>query len=192
MVMQALSKIFGTKNDRELKRVNKIVKRINELEEDIEKLSDEELKGQRDKFRAELESGKSLDDILPEAFATVREAGKRALGMRIFDVQLIGGVILHEGKIAEMKTGEGKTLVATLALYLNAISGDGVHLVTVNDYLAKWGAEWMGPMYAALGMTVGDCPAWTTPTSAQLCHCRRGRFDPHRRGANAAHHLGWC
>ena len=153
--MQVLSKIFGTKNDRELKRVNKLVARINAFEEDLEKVSDEELRAQRDKFRERLEGGESLDQILPEAFATVREAGKRALGMRIFDVQLIGGVILHEGKIAEMKTGEGKTLVATLPLYLNAISGAGVHLVTVNDYLANHGADWMGPMYEALGMTVG-------------------------------------
>ncbi len=155
MVMQALGRIFGTKNDRELKRINRIVTRINQLEAEMEVLGDDDLRGQRDKFRERLQTGETLDNILPEAFATVREAGRRALGMRLFDVQMIGGIVLHEGRIAEMKTGEGKTLVATLPLYLNAIAGDGVHLVTVNDYLARWGAEWMGPLYEALGMTVG-------------------------------------
>jgi preprotein translocase subunit SecA len=155
MVLQAISKIFGSKNERELKRMRKTVLRINALEEDIERLSAEELIGQREKLKSRIEAGESLEDILPEAFATVREAGKRALGQRLFDVQMIGGVTLHEGRIAEMRTGEGKTLVATLPLYLNTITGDGVHLVTVNDYLAKWGAEWMGSIFAVLGMTVG-------------------------------------
>ncbi len=155
MALQLLSKIFGSKNERQLKRMGRLVDQIATYEEDFGKLSDADLAGQREVFRARLEAGETLEDILPEAFATVREAAKRALGLRIFDVQMIGGVTLHEGRIAEMRTGEGKTLVATLPLYLNAISGAGVHLVTVNDYLAKWGAEWMGPVYTALGMSVG-------------------------------------
>ncbi|MDA0977103.1 MAG: preprotein translocase subunit SecA, partial [Proteobacteria bacterium] len=155
MALQFLSRIFGSKNERELKRMRRIVQKINEFEPDLEKLSQDELFRQREVFRGRLDKGESLEDILPEAFATVREAAKRALGLRLFDVQMIGGITLHEGKIAEMKTGEGKTLVATLPLYLNAITGEGSHLVTVNDYLAKWGAEWMGPVYGALGMTVG-------------------------------------
>ena len=155
MVLQVLSKVFGSKNERELKRMRKTVLRINVLEDDIEKLSAEALIGQREKLKLRLEAGESLEDILPEAFATVREAGKRSLGLRLFDVQMIGGITLHEGRIAEMRTGEGKTLVATLPLYLNAITGDGVHLVTVNDYLAKWGAEWMGSIFETLGMSVG-------------------------------------
>ena len=155
MVLQVLSKIFGSKNERELKRKRNTVQRINVLEGDIEKLSAEALIGQREKLKSRLEAGESLEDILPEAFATVRESGKRALGLRLFDVQMIGGITLHEGRIAEMRTGEGKTLVATLPLYLNAITGDGVHLVTVNDYLAKWGAEWMGSIFETLGMSVG-------------------------------------
>ena len=149
-----LGRLFGSKNDRELKRMGKIVVKINQHESSMGDLSDEALKAQREVFQARLADGESLEDILPEAFATVREAGKRALDMRIFDVQLIGGITLHEGRIAEMRTGEGKTLVATLPLYLNALTGS-VHLVTVNDYLAKWGAQWMGPVYEALGMSVG-------------------------------------
>lgn len=149
------SKIFGTKNDRELKRMGKIVKRINELEDSMAVLADDELKNKRSEFNHRLSDGETLDNLLPEAFAAVREAGKRALDKRIFDVQMIGGVALHEGRIAEMRTGEGKTFVATLPLYLNAISGLGVHLVTVNDYLAKHGADWMAPVFEALGLTVG-------------------------------------
>ena len=132
-----------------------VVLRVNDLEEGMSSLSGDELAALRHKFSDRLHDGENLNDVLPEAFAAVREAGKRALEMRIFDVQLIGGMALHEGRIAEMRTGEGKTLVATLALYLNALSGEGVHLVTVNDYLAKWGSEWMGPLYRALGMSVG-------------------------------------
>ena len=153
--MALFNKIFGSKNERELKRMSRTVALVNALEPDIEKLSDDELKRQKEVFRARLSAGENFDDILPEAFATVREVGKRTLSMRIFDVQLIGGITLHEGRIAEMRTGEGKTLVATLPLYLNALEGRGVHLVTVNDYLAKWGAQWMGPVYEALGMSVG-------------------------------------
>ena len=155
MALKILSKVFGSKNDRELKRMEKVVKKINSYEENLESLSDQQLKDKRAEYQQRMDAGETLDVILPEAFATVREAGRRALGLRIFDVQMIGGVVLHEGKIAEMRTGEGKTLVATLPLYLNAISGNGVHLVTVNDYLAKWGAEWMGAVFRQLGMTVG-------------------------------------
>lgn len=163
MVLQALSKIFGSKNERQLKRMNKIVQRINALEEETSSLSAEDLFRRRDVFSNRLNNGETLEDILPEAFATVREAAKRTLGLRIFDVQMIGGITLHEGRIAEMRTGEGKTLVATLPLYLNAISGFGVHLVTVNDYLARHGAEWMGPVFQALGMTVGVVSAGQSP-----------------------------
>ncbi len=147
--------IFGSSNDRYVKSLDKIVKQINAFETTIEALSDEELAAQTDKFRRLLENGKELDDILPEAFATVREAARRVLGMRHFDVQMIGGIVLHRGEIAEMRTGEGKTLVATLAVYLNAIEGKGVHVVTVNDYLARRDAEWMGQIYKFLGLTVG-------------------------------------
>ena len=170
-------KIFGSKNDRELKRMGKIVKTINDLEPKFESLSAEELRGQRELLKARLDAGETTDNILPEAFALVREAGKRTLGMRIFDVQMIGGITLHEGRIAEMRTGEGKTFVATLPLFLNAISGDGVHLVTVNDYLAKWGAEWMGPVLETLGMTVGVVYAGQDPQekrNAYLCDITYG------------------
>ena len=152
MINRLLSAIFGSKNDRELRRYRKTIQTINALEEEMSSLTDSELADLRIRFKERLHAGENLDDVLPEAFAAVREAGKRALDMRIFDVQLIGGMVLHEGRIAEMRTGEGKTLVATLALYLNALTGEGVHLVTVNDYLAKWGAEWMGPLYRTLGM----------------------------------------
>lgn len=155
MVLQVIKKFVGSRNDRELKRMSRIADKVTRFEPEIEKLSDDALKSKREEFKERLNNGETLDHLLPEAFAVVREAGKRVLGMRIFDVQLIGGITLHEGKIAEMRTGEGKTLVATLPLYLNAISGEGVHLVTVNDYLARWGAEWMGPIFEALGMSIG-------------------------------------
>ncbi len=150
-----LQKIFGSRNDRLIKRMRKTVAKINALEPEFEALTDEQLKAKTDEFRQRLADGTPLDDLLPEAFATVREAGKRVLSMRHYDVQLIGGMVLHEGKIAEMRTGEGKTLVATLAAYLNALPGKGVHVVTVNDYLASRDAEWMGRIYEFLGMTVG-------------------------------------
>lgn len=150
-----LKKIFGTKNERELKKLQPIVSRINELERAVSELSDEELKAKTPEFKERIDKGESLDDLLPEAFAVVREVAKRTLGMRHFDVQLMGGIVLHQGKIAEMKTGEGKTLVATLPVYLNALTGRGVHVVTVNDYLARRDAEWMGPIYRFLGLTVG-------------------------------------
>ena len=147
--------IFGSSNDRYVKSLDKIVQQIAGFENTIEAMTDAELTGQTARFRARLEAGEELDDILPEAFATVREAAKRTLGMRHFDVQMIGGIVLHRGEIAEMKTGEGKTLVATLAVYLNALEGKGVHVVTVNDYLARRDADWMGQIYTFLGLTVG-------------------------------------
>jgi preprotein translocase subunit SecA len=147
--------VFGSSNDRYVKSLDKIVRQIAAFEPAMEALSDAELSGQTDKFRQMLEAGSDLDDLLPEAFATVREAARRTLGMRHFDVQMIGGIVLHRGEIAEMKTGEGKTLVATLAVYLNALEGKGVHVVTVNDYLARRDADWMGQIYRFLGMSVG-------------------------------------
>ncbi|MFR5765458.1 MAG: preprotein translocase subunit SecA [Clostridia bacterium] len=148
-------KIFKSYSEKEVKRVMPIVEKINSLEEEISKLSDTELRNKTNEFKQKLKNGSSLDDILPETFAVCREASKRVLGMRHFDVQLIGGIILHQGRIAEMKTGEGKTLVATLPVYLNALTGDGVHVVTVNDYLARRDSEWMGKVYKFLGLTVG-------------------------------------
>jgi len=155
MINTTLKKVFGTRNDRELKRMRKTVKRINALEEDLQALSDADLAARTDEFRQRVKDGAKLDAVLPEAFAVVREAGRRVMGMRHFDVQLIGGMALHEGKIAEMRTGEGKTLVATLPAYLNALTGHAVHLVTVNDYLAGRDAKWMGPLYNFLGLSVG-------------------------------------
>ena len=155
MLMNTLKKIFGTRNDRELKRIGRLVKRINAFEEPLAELDDHALRAKTDEFRNRLTGGASVDELLPEAFAVVREAGKRVMSMRHFDVQMIGGIVLHEGKIAEMRTGEGKTLVATLPAYLNALGGDSVHLITVNDYLATRDAGWMGPLYEFLGMTVG-------------------------------------
>jgi len=154
-MLNVLTKIFGNRNERLLKQIAPIVEQINALENDIRALSDSELAGKTLLFRERVAHGESLDALLPEAFAVVREAGRRVLGMRHFDAQLTGGVILHQGKIAEMKTGEGKTLVATLPVYLNALSGKGVHVVTVNDYLARRDAEWMGQIYRFLGMEVG-------------------------------------
>src|SRR5882672_8661622 len=155
MLDTILAKVVGTQNDRELKRLRPIVAQVNAFEPAIKALSDEQLRGKTAEFRQRVANGDSLDDLLPEAFAVVREAGRRVLNMRHFDVQLIGGAVLHKGKIAEMKTGEGKTLVATLPAYLNALEGKGVHVVTVNDYLARRDSEWMGKIYRFLGMTVG-------------------------------------
>ncbi|ALC15898.1 protein translocase subunit SecA [Desulfuromonas soudanensis] len=156
MIGSLIRKIVGSKNERELKRMQPVVERINALEASIVPLSDQALAGKTAEFRQRLAQGETLDDLLPEAFAVVREAGKRVLGMRHFDVQLIGGMVLHSGKIAEMRTGEGKTLVATLPCYLNALTGRGVHVVTVNDYLARRDSEWMGKLHKFLGLTV-DC-----------------------------------
>ncbi|WP_354670025.1 DEAD/DEAH box helicase, partial [Turicimonas muris] len=150
-----LTKIFGSRNDRLIKQYRRKVEEINKLEPSIKALSDEELKAKTVEFRKRLADGETLDKLLPEAFAVVREASWRVLGMRHFDVQLIGGMVLNDGKIAEMRTGEGKTLTATLAVYLNALPGKGAHVVTVNDYLAKRDAEWMGKVYNFLGMSVG-------------------------------------
>ena len=162
-----MGKFFKTYSEREVKRVMPIIKKINDLEEGISKLSDEELRGKTIEFRKELKDGKTLDDILPEAFAVVREASKRVIGLRHFDVQLIGGIVLHQGRIAEMKTGEGKTLVATLPVYLNALTGEGVHVITVNDYLAKRDSEWMGKVYRFLGLTVGLVISGMNPKQKQ-------------------------
>ncbi|MEK9648264.1 MAG: preprotein translocase subunit SecA, partial [Gammaproteobacteria bacterium] len=155
MIRLMLAKLFGSKNQREIKKLSKVVDRINALEPEIQALSDDHLKAKTAEFRERHEGGESLDQILPEAFAVVREAGVRTLGMRHFDVQMIGGMVLHSGKIAEMRTGEGKTLVATLPAYLNGLTGNGVHLVTVNEYLARRDAGWMGPLYEFLGLKVG-------------------------------------
>src|SRR5689334_6297896 len=155
MIDAVLAKIFGTANEREIKATQPLIASINALEPELQQLSDAELAARTAEFKQQISNGATLDDILAPAFATVREAGRRMLNMRHFDVQLIGGVILHRGKIAEMKTGEGKTLVATLPVYLNALEGKGVHLVTVNDYLAKRDAQWMSVLYHALGLSVG-------------------------------------
>ena len=163
-------KLFKTYSEKEVKRVMPIVNKINSLEPEMEKLTDHELREKTDYFKKELENGKTLDDILPEAFAVVREASKRALGMRHFDVQLIGGIILHQGRIAEMRTGEGKTLVATLPVYLNALEGKGVHVITVNDYLAKRDSEWMGKLYKFLGLSVGLVIAGMDPQAKQKAY----------------------
>src|SRR5476649_792427 len=154
MFNRALTSLFGSRNERVLRQLSRTVTRINALEPEFEKLGDDALRGKTDEFKQRVANGESLDKLLPEAFAVVREAAKRTLGMRHYDVQLIGGMVLHQGRIAEMKTGEGKTLVATLALYLNALEGRGAHLVTVNDYLARRDAGWNAPLYTALGMTV--------------------------------------
>lgn len=153
--MNVIQKVFGTHSERELKRIEPLVKRIEELRPSMQQLSEPELKAKTEEFKKRLSEGETLDDLLPEAFAVVREAGKRVLNMEHFRVQLIGGIILHQGRIAEMKTGEGKTLVSTLPAYLNALEGKGVHIVTVNDYLAKRDAEWMGEIHKFLGLTVG-------------------------------------
>ncbi|MBI4829743.1 MAG: preprotein translocase subunit SecA, partial [Nitrospinae bacterium] len=164
-----IRKIFGSRNDRELKRLAPYVPAVNALEAAASKLADDQLRARTGEFRERVARGESLDQLLPEAFAVAREASRRVLGMRHYDVQILGGAALHEGKIAEMKTGEGKTLVATLPLYLNALEGRGVHLVTVNDYLARRDSEWMGQIYRFLGMTVGVI--------------QHGLTDPQRREA---------
>jgi preprotein translocase subunit SecA len=154
-IFGVLTKIFGTQNTRTLKLLWPVVAQVNALEPEIQKLTNEELRAKTDEFRKRLAEGATLDDILPEAFAVVREASIRTTKMRHFDVQILGGLVLHKGKIAEMSTGEGKTLVATLPVYLNALEGKGVHVVTVNDYLARRDRNWMGPIYELLGLTVG-------------------------------------
>ena len=170
MLISTMKKIFGTRNDRELKRMGKVVARINALEEGMQALDDDALRAKTAEFRARLDEGATLEQLLPEAFAVVREAGVRALGMRHFDVQLIGGMALHDGKIAEMRTGEGKTLVATLPAYLNALPDHSVHLVTVNDYLASRDAAWMGPLYEFLGLSVGVVRSGQSPEEKQSAY----------------------
>lgn len=153
--MGLFGKMFGSHTDRELKKIYPIVDKIEALEPEMQKLSDAELRGKTEEFRERFNNGEDLDSILPEAFAAVREAAWRVLGMKPFRVQLIGGIVLHQGRIAEMKTGEGKTLVAVLPAYLNAIAGEGVHVVTVNDYLARRDSEWMGKVHRFMGLSVG-------------------------------------
>lgn len=170
MISWILRSIFGTQNDRILRSVRPLVDRVNALEPAISALSDEGLRAKTEEFRRSLAQGQTLDDLLPEAFAVVREAGKRVLKMRHFDVQIIGGIVLHRGKIAEMTTGEGKTLVATLPVYLNALAGKGVHVVTVNDYLARRDREWMGPLYEFLGLTIGVIQHGSTPADRQAAY----------------------
>ena len=153
--MGLLAKIFGTPNEREIKKINPLVDKIEALSDSYAALSDAELRGKTEEFKARYRQGETLDALLPEAFAAVREASMRVLGMKPFRVQLIGGIVLHQGRIAEMKTGEGKTLVAVLPSYLNALTGEGVHVVTVNDYLAKRDSEWMGKVHRFMGLSVG-------------------------------------
>ena len=153
--MGLIDTLLGNSSESRLKKLRPYVARINALEPEMQKMSDEELRGQTVRFRERLNQGETLDDLMCEAFATVREAAVRTVGMRHFDVQLLGGMVLHQGRIAEMKTGEGKTLVATLPAYLNALAGKGVHIVTVNDYLAKRDAQWMGKIHRFLGLKVG-------------------------------------
>ncbi|MFN7088726.1 MAG: preprotein translocase subunit SecA, partial [Candidatus Paceibacteria bacterium] len=152
--MSFFSKIFGDPHERFLNNLKPLVAKINELEKEFEKLTFEDFPKKTEEFKKRLSEGATLDDVLPEAFAMVREAAKRTIGQRHFDVQLLGGIVLHQGKISEMKTGEGKTLVATLPAYLNALTGKGVHIVTVNDYLARRDTTWMGPVYRLLGLKV--------------------------------------
>jgi preprotein translocase subunit SecA len=170
MLAGLIGGIFGTKNERELKRMRKIVEKINALEPTIAALSDAELSAKTQEFKDRYQTGVSLDDLLPEAFAVCREAGKRIMGMRHYDVQLIGGITLHEGKIAEMRTGEGKTLMATLACYLNALTGQGVHVITVNDYLAQRDAELNRPLFEFLGLTVGTIYSMQAPDEKALAY----------------------
>ena len=153
--MGLFTKMFGTRSEREVKKLTATVDRVEALGADMKQLTDEQLRAKTDEFKARLQKGETLDDLLPEAFAVCREAADRVLGMRPYRVQVIGGIVLHQGRIAEMKTGEGKTLVAVLPTYLNALTGEGVHIVTVNDYLAKRDSEWMGKVHRFLGLTVG-------------------------------------
>ena len=170
MLLQAVKKVFGSRNDRIVKKHHKVVEKINALEPEFEALDDEQLAAKTEEFRQRYKDGETLDQLLPEAFAVVREGGRRALGMRHFDVQLIGGMVLHSGKIAEMRTGEGKTLVATLAAYLNALACKGVHVVTVNDYLARRDAEWMGKLYSFLGLTTGVSVSGMDPVAKKMAY----------------------
>mgnify|MGYP001259555733 CR=1 FL=1 len=168
--MKLLSKIFGSSNSRKLKKLGKSVAQINALEEGIKALSDADLAAKTPEFASRIEAGESVESLLPEAFAVAREASVRVLGMRHFDVQFIGGMVLNEGSIAEMRTGEGKTLMATLPAYLNALSGQGVHIVTVNEYLAERDANWMRPLYEFLGLTVGVIKSGQPPAEKKAAY----------------------
>ncbi len=172
MAFKIFQKIFGSRNERMLKQYRKTVQQVNELEASMAELTDEQLQQKTPEFKAAIESGKTLDELLPEAFAVVREAGKRVFGMRHYDVQLIGGMALHEGRIAEMRTGEGKTLVATLPVYLNGLSGEGVHVITVNDYLAKRDSEWMGKLFEFLGLSTGVILSGQSQEEKQLAYSK--------------------
>ncbi|MBI6545526.1 MAG: preprotein translocase subunit SecA, partial [Cyanobacteria bacterium NC_groundwater_1444_Ag_S-0.65um_54_12] len=169
-MLELLTKIFGDANERKIKAVRPLVLQINSLEATMRAKSDDELRGMTPFFKDRLAKGETIEQILPETFAVVREAGRRVLGMRHFDVQIIGGVFLHRGQIAEMRTGEGKTLVATLPSYLNALAGRGVHVVTVNDYLAKRDSEWMGQIYRFLGMEVGIIQHHLNPAQRRIAY----------------------
>ena len=166
MFGKLIKKVFGTSNDRDLRQMRKVVSKINVLEDHLKTLNDADLRAQTTVLRDRLAGGETLDELLPDAFAVVRETATRVMGMRHFDVQMIGGITLHEGKIAEMRTGEGKTLVATLVAYLNALSGNGVHVITVNDYLARRDAQWMAPLYQGLGMSLGVIQSYQGPDAA--------------------------
>ena len=168
--MGLFTKLFGTRSEREIKKIKPILDKILSREEEYKALSDEALKAKTVEFKERLAQGESLDDILPEAFAAIREAADRVLGMRPYPVQLLGGIILHQGRIAEMKTGEGKTLVAILPCYLNALTGNGVHVVTVNDYLAKRDSEWMGKVHRFMGLSVGLVIPGMTPDERRVSY----------------------
>ena len=170
MLAKLLKNVLGSSNDRQLRPIRKLVNEINALEDNFKSLSDCDLYNQTDRFRDRLIKGETIDQLLPEAFAVVRETSSRVLGLRHFDVQMIGGIALLRCMIAEMKTGEGKTLVATLAAYLNALSGEGVHVITVNDYLAHRDAQWMAPLYQALGMSVGVIQSYQGPNTVSYTH----------------------
>ena len=170
MVAKILRKVFGSRNDRVVKRMQKSVAKVNLLEPEVQKLSDDALRARTEEFKQRYQAGETLEDLLPEAFATGREAGRRALNMRHFDVQIVGAIALHEGNIAEMRTGEGKTLVATLPAYLNALTGDGVHIITVNDYLARRDADWMGAIFSFLGMRTGVVVSGLSPDEKRAAY----------------------
>ena len=167
MLNKILTKVLGSQNERELKRIQPIVEQVNALESGVTLLSDEELRDKTQGFKDSLQGGEALETLLPEAFAVVREASRRSIGLRHYDVQIVGGVVLHDGKISEMKTGEGKTLVSTLPVYLNALEEKGVHIITVNDYLARRDAEWMGPIYRFPGSDRGSDSARHAGCGAQ-------------------------
>ena len=179
--MGLFTKMFGTRSEREVKKLAPTVDKVMALEEPYKKLSDDELRAKTQEFKTRLAGGETLDDLLPEAFATIREAASRVLGMRPYRVQVVGGLVLHQGRIAEMKTGEGKTLVAILPAYLNALTGEGVHIVTVNDYLAKRDSEWMGKVYRFLGLSVGLIVHDLTPAERQSRLRRRHHLRHQQR-----------